>query len=353
MLTRTIILSVIACTLCFFLLLTSNNSQVNAIKVVKKQQLKAGDYHCPPGSFYVETFQHKCEPCYPGNYCPGNDKIYTCANGTVAIDAGMIACTPCESKRTNSQRTVCVLVNTPAEAREVRDDRHEGDTFDVISASNPYWYTTLVYGESNKLMQYTFVDSNKKRNTPVVVYASTVTGKPTKDNHMYMAIGQNATLNMPVPKDNKPVILYINVVPLEVESAKFFGKSWEYLAETYQFTTNTFTVSTLGGLGKFSHNDALFVYHSVPAHSKVNFTISVEEHLSNRELSYKLYYSTLKSINYPNCNNADVVVESPVSRFARTSLVVEDAKEGPFAVTMTIPPEFKVKINVWVTVTPQ
>ncbi|KAL9655643.1 hypothetical protein ABK040_002306 [Willaertia magna] len=308
-------------------------------------------FTCPAGYFDTGNYEHPCSSCSVGRYCPGDGKAYDCSNGTIAPNQGMVACTQCESKRTNIYKTVCILVNTPTEAREAIDDK-----FDVISVKNPYWFTTLLFTEylaeaPSKLLQYTFVDQKLKRDTPVVVYASTVTGKPSKDNYMYMAIGQNATINIPNSKQSQPIVMYFSIVPLEVDSAQFVGKSWLWLSKTYQFTTSTFAIENTGSdLAQYVNTEALFVYHSVPANSKVNFTISVEDNFTHENVKYKLYYSTLKNIDYPTMNNANIVVESPFKKISTTSLVTNNAKEGPFAVSMVIPTTYYARIKVSVNV---
>ncbi|KAL9653058.1 hypothetical protein ABK040_006278 [Willaertia magna] len=172
-------------------------------------------WRCSPGTYHnSHTLFDPCSVCDQGHYCPGDDRMYSCANGTIAPSNGMAYCVPCESKRSNSFRTLCVLVDTPVQAREaVHNTLYAEEVFDEINVKNPFWFATLLIEESSKILQYTFADEDVKRSTPVVVYASTITGKPSKDNYLYMAMGQNATLSIPVPNDGQPVIMYFCIVP--------------------------------------------------------------------------------------------------------------------------------------------
>ncbi|KAL9643020.1 hypothetical protein ABK040_010711 [Willaertia magna] len=245
---------------------------------------------------------------------------------------------------------IASVLNTPSEVREAIEDN-----FNEISVKNPYWFTTLFFEgvereASLKMLQYTFVDYNVKRSSPVVVYASTVTGKPSKDNYMYMAVGQNATINIPNQKGGQPIIMYFNVVPLEVESLPMVGKTWSFLSKTYQFTTNTFTIENTGSdLAQYVTSEGLFIYHSVPENSKVNFTISLEDDFTYEPIRYTLYYSTLKNIAYPTPYNANVVKDGPYRKVSTTRLVT-DAKEGPFAVALVISTTYQAKIKISVNV---
>ncbi|KAL9650568.1 hypothetical protein ABK040_004784 [Willaertia magna] len=309
-------------------------------------------WRCSPGTYHTShTLFDPCSVCDQGHYCPGDDRMYSCANGTIAPSNGMAYCVPCESKRSNSFRTLCVLVDTPVQAREaVHNTLYAEEVFDEINVKNPFWFATLLVEESSKILQYTFADEDVKRSTPVVVYASTITGKPSKDNYMYMAMGQNATLSIPVPNDGQPVIMYFSIVPLEVESVKMLGKPFYWFRRSYIFSTNTFTIENTGDdLAKFQTNEVVFVYNAVPEHSRVNFTITVDSK-TNQGTIYELCYSNLKNIDFPNRNNANVVVTSPFRSVSTTSLTTNNAKEGPFVVSLTTFELKNAKISVSVNV---
>ncbi|KAL9653059.1 hypothetical protein ABK040_006279 [Willaertia magna] len=113
------------------------------------------------------------------------------------------------------------------------------------------------------------------------------------------------------------------------------GKPFYWFRRSYIFSTNTFTIENTGDdLAKFQTNEVVFVYNAVPEHSRVNFTITVDSK-TNQGTIYELCYSNLKNIDFPNRNNANVVVTSPFRNVSTTSLTTNNAKEGPFVVSLT------------------
>ncbi|KAG2381619.1 hypothetical protein C9374_006003 [Naegleria lovaniensis] len=302
---------------------------------------------CPAGYFDSGNIEHPCYECSVGHYCPGDGHSYECANGTISNQIGLSTCLTCASQRTNSDHTVCLLPDTPQDAREF-SLKHVLE----IDNHNPYLYTTLRFseiGESNpfQYIQLTFLNS---RAAPMLVYASTVTGQPSpQQSFQYFASGLNATIAVPNPRGRSiGVILYLHVVSLNARKSAMLVQPYNYLDLIYTLQPGSNFIQTSSELALYSvDNEVLLTYPKIPPNANVELQISAREGF-NDKISFVLCYSSKIPQRFPNYYNSDTFITSSYKENASALLRTNFGNDGGYlAVALIFKQTFwNGKINV-------
>jgi hypothetical protein len=194
----------------------------------------------------------------------------------------------------------------------LQDAKERGsDGYLHLDKTAPYWYQAVHFSNKVTLVQYTIANTaGFKEGVSVEVYVSTKTGKPTKENHEYSAIGFNVTFAIPRPDNYNAVIVYMNVVPVDQDKKVVQPKLFDWFSREYEIEHHFITIKdTKDELALWDINEYIFTL-DVPEQSRVNFTLTLDVTKPNPEfpLSYNLYYSDLKYIDYPNSYNANIRV---------------------------------------------
>lgn len=171
-----------------------------------------------------------------------------------------------------------------------------------------------------------------------------------------MGIGQNVTIGIPKEKFPKSgaLVLYLNIIPVDVSRATIEGEQTRALSVIYNLNeTDTYIPNAGSDLALYWGVEALFVSHQIPAHSRVQFSISVECLAFHDAVHYKLYYTDLKAIEYPNEYNSQVVATSDGGVVGKASFAVENKERGPIRVALfTKGTIWSARIRVRLDITP-
>ncbi|EFC48796.1 predicted protein [Naegleria gruberi] len=291
---------------------------------------------CPPGTYYQEILHRpSCHECFYAEYCPGDGNNYPCPRGTVTPEEGMVACVKCPTIRTNSDQTVCLLADTPKDAREpdINDDENEIYTLD---RKTPHWYTTIpVYGlpvGKPMELEYAFVPEQSKYDVPLTMFASLTTGQPNKNNFTWSFEGNNATIIIPYTRPDENTnffIIYFNVAPTTVQqnSVKFIGRTFKGFQAKFSFVPNTKNSKVIDNIVN-EENQVVLEWNNVPSVGRFNVSITLKD-LSHEDDSYKSYsvcYSKQPSITYPNSFNSNLVVADNVNK--QINIILQNAVGG-------------------------
>ncbi|EFC44345.1 hypothetical protein NAEGRDRAFT_79739 [Naegleria gruberi] len=277
---------------------------------------------CPAGYYDSSNIERPCYQCSPGTYCPGDGKPYACPSGTVAPHQGASSCSSCSTKRSNSDHTICLLADTPANAQEYV----YGSNL-VINSKNPYYYITLYnsFGQAPRSVQLTIAG---KQPVPVTLHASYTTGKPSETNAQFSNKGVNATISF---EQDVFRILYLYIVPDNADYVIGDLKLFKYLDLIENLQPNQVNYYKFNAeLSQYDRNMLLFRLDNVPAGSRVNFTLNCDFWKKDWSFpfSYTLYHSTLSNIAYPNENNANIIVKSQTSSHPSTSNIFYMPKDS-------------------------
>ena len=212
-----------------------------------------------------------------------------------------------------------MLPDVPSDAREITDSVVN------LNVKQPYYYLTLYKdgyaGYPPKVVQLSLV--GKRGDVQVLVYASYKTGKPSQSSAEYANEGFNATVSVPF-EDRQ--LVYLNIVPIGVETAQVDLKQFKYLDAVFTLIPNTVNhIKTSSELGMHINNLALFVVENVPVGSKVNLTIKANtwNDWDNSPFTYTLFWSNQPNIEYPNPNNANVIVKSSFEVESKATLIAK------------------------------
>jgi hypothetical protein len=237
--------------------------------------------------------------------------------------------------------------NTPLDAQEIK----ERDV--VVSTGKPFWYGLVSFatfgGYKGHMSQYTFYDPQQFGKQQLAVYASTKSGKPTKNDHEFHAMGENATVA--IEGDSKFYrMVYFNIVPISEDKTTARIGNWVYMNKEYDIVDKSTTIKTVSDFAQWPDVGGLFKV-KVPAKSSVTVSVSLEDYERPYDgTHFTLYASSLPTIEYPNMYNADIVSNSNKGKRAVGKISGKSNDDGQFAFQLITPTAWRSLIVVNTTV---